>query len=207
MRFWFLLVLLATVLLPLGAQPAALGLSLDADSTTLDQVSGESVLQGNASLIHGETTLRAREIRFNFRTKIATARGNVILQMQDRRVLADEITYRLTDKSLDIKNLRAGVNPVYLSGSHVKTTSEGWQMEGAKAFLHEPGPWSPIVRAQSLLVREDKTLELDEGRLGLGRFTLLPLPGVPIPMDEVFFRYLSIGAGYRKSLGASDKGG
>jgi LPS-assembly protein len=201
-RFWFFLVFLVTPLVPLGAQTAGAGLSLDADSTTLDQVSGESVLQGNASLVHGETTLRAREIRFNFRTRIATARGNVILQMQDRRVLAEEITYRLTDKSLDVKNLRAGVSPVYVTGTQVRTTSGGWQMDGAKAFLHEPGPWSPVVQAQSLLLREDKTLELVKGRLGLGPYTLLPLPGVPIPMDEVFFRYLSVGAGYRKSLGA-----
>ncbi|MBL9205390.1 MAG: LPS-assembly protein LptD [Opitutaceae bacterium] len=202
MRFWSYFAIGFTALANLAAQPARRLPALVSDTTTFDLATGEAVLKGNASLVQDGTSLHANEIRYNDKTRTASARGNVILQQLDRRLLADEVIYRFDDKSFDVKNLRAGLDPIYVSGTRVQGSGDVWTLEDATAHVRELGPWTPVARAKSLVLRADRSMEMVDGWLGLGSINLLPLPGFPIPVDEVFLRYLTLGAGYRKSLGA-----
>lgn len=201
-RLCLILLVSLCATLRLASQAEMPGFSFDADTSETDLTTGENIRRGNARLAYGGAILSADEIRYNFRTKIAYARGNVILQQENRRMIAEEMTYRLADSSFDVKNLRLGVDPIYVSGSTVKGTPSEVIVEQATATFREPGAWTPTLRANRLTFRDDDQLELDGGRVGLGRHTLLPLPGFPIPIDQVFLRYLTLGGGYRRSLGA-----
>jgi len=184
---------------------SAAGPSLDsftADRTSFDFDTKETAAIGNARLAFRDVTLTANEIRYNASTGIALARGNVILQQGAQRLVASEMTYRLSDRSFDMKEMRAGVDPIYVSGRNVRGTREEIIVEEALATFREPGPWTPTITARRLVLRVGETIEVDRGRVGVGYFQPFPLPGFPIPIDQAFLRYLTIGAGYRGSLGA-----
>lgn len=183
-----------------AAAPSLQGFT--ADEIRTDIVTRESIARGNARIQHGDITLTADEIRYNFASGTASARGHVILQRATQRLLANEISYRFTDDSFDVKELKVGADPIYFSGKNVRGSREELILQDAIATFRDPGPWAPTLRAKEVKILLGDTFELNGGRVGIGYVQPFPLPGFPIPVDQVFLRYLSVGAGYRGSLGA-----
>ena len=135
----------------LAAAPAAdAQFDLSADVSETDLAAGENIRRGNARLIDGATSLTADEIRYNYRTQIARARGNVVLQREGRRLLADELVYRRADQSFEVSQLRFGADPIYLTGARIHGTAKEIIVDQAVATFREPGPWTPTVRADRL---------------------------------------------------------
>ena len=202
MRF-ALLTLLVVCGLSLAAAPAApTGFDLSADVAETDLAAGETIRRGNARLIDDTTSLTADEIRYNYRTQIARARGNVVFQREGRRLLADELVYRRSDQSFEVSRPRLGSDQIYLTGARILGSAAEIIVEDAVATFGEPGPWTPTLRAQRLVLRPDDRFQLTRGRVGLGRGPQLPLPSFPLPADLAFIRYATLGAGYRRTLGA-----
>ncbi|MBM3872772.1 MAG: LPS-assembly protein LptD [Verrucomicrobia bacterium] len=202
MRF-VLLTLLAVCCSCLAAAPAApTGFDLSADVSETDLAAGETIRRGNARLVDGTTSLTADEIRYAYRTQVARARGNVVFQRDGRRLLADELVYRRADQSFEVSQPRLGTDLVYLSGTRIHGTASEIIVEQAVATFGEPGPWTPTLRADRLLLRPDDRLQLTGGRVGLGRGPQLPLPSFPLPADRAFIRYATLAAGYRRTVGA-----
>lgn len=173
-----------------------------ADQTEFDLDTKEWIGRGKASLAYKDVTLTASEIRYNASTGIAIARGHVILQQGPQRLLAEEISYAVEKRTFDVKNLRVGTDPFYVSGKRVHGSREELIVEEARASFREPGLWTPTLTADRLVLHPEETLTLQRGRVGIGRFQPLPLPGFPIPVDHAFLRYLTVSAGFRASLGA-----
>jgi LPS-assembly protein len=197
------LLLLAVCCSLLSAAPAPdTRFDLSADVSETDLAAGENIRRGNARLVDGTTSLTADEIRYNYRTQVARARGNVIFQREGRRLLADELVYRRADQSFEVTQLRLGADPIYLTGARIHGTAEEIIVDQAVATFREPGPWTPTLRADLLTLRPDDSIQLKGGRIGLGRGPQIPLPSFPIPADQAFIRYATLGAGYRRSLGA-----
>ncbi|MBP7142205.1 MAG: LPS-assembly protein LptD [Opitutaceae bacterium] len=176
--------------------------AFSAEKTEFDLDTREWIGRGNASLAVGDATLTASEIRFRTTTGVALARGNVILQQGAQRLLADEITYDLGKRSIDVRNLRVGSDPIYVSGDHLSGTKEDLTVENARATFREPGFWTPTITADRMTLHKLETISVQRGRVGIGQIQPIPLPGFPIPVDQAFLRYLTVGAGYRASLGA-----
>jgi LPS-assembly protein len=173
-----------------------------AEKTEYDLDAREWIGRGNASLTYQDATLTASEIRYRMAAGVAIARGNVILQQGPQRLLADEITYDLGKRSIDVRNLRVGSDPIYVSGDHLFGTQEDLTVENARATYREPGFWTPTITADRLTLHGQETIAVQRGRVGIGHLQPIPLPSFPIPVDQVFLRYLTVGAGYRASLGA-----
>lgn len=196
------LTLLAACCSFLAAAPTTnTGFDLSADVSETDLAAGENIRRGNARLVDGTTSLTADEIRYNYRTQVARARGNVVFQREGRRLLADDLVYRRADQSFEVSQLRLGADPIYLTGARVHGTAQEIIVDQAVATFREPGPWTPTLRADRLVLRPDDSLQLTGGRIGLGRGPQLPLPSFPLPADQAFIRYATIGAGYRRTLG------
>lgn len=202
MRFASLTFLVLCCSLLLAAPEPDTRFDLSADVSETDLAAGENIRRGNARLVDGTTSLTADEIRYNYRTQIARARGNVVFQREGRRLLADELVYRRADQSFEVSQLRLGADPIYLTGAKIHGTAKEIIVEQAVATFREPGPWTPTLRADVLTLRPDDSIQLQGGRIGLGRGPQLPLPSFPLPADEAFLRYVTLGAGYRRSLGA-----
>lgn len=173
-----------------------------AETTEFDLDTREWIGRGMASLSYKDVSLTASEIRFRTTTGVAVARGNVILQQGPQRLLADEVTFDTGTRGIDVRNLRVGSDPIYVSGTHLHGTREELIVENAQATFREPGFWSPTIKADRLTLHGGETVSVERGRVGIGRILPLPLPGFPIPVDQAFLRYLTVGAGYRASLGA-----
>lgn len=173
-----------------------------ADQVGFDMSTKEWVGRGHASLTYRDMTLTASEIRYNTNTGMAIARGNVILQRGPQRLLAEEMSYVVQKGTFDLMNLRAGFDPYYVSGGRVHGSRDDLIVERARATFHEPGLWTPTITADRMELHKTETLTMQGGRVGVGRLQPLPLPGFPIPVEHAFLRYLTLGAGYRASLGA-----
>ncbi len=201
MRRFLLLVslLVVTQVTTVAEQPQLNAQRLDTDPQT-----GELIAVGNARLswVEGGVLLLAEEIRFQPRTRVATARGQVSLTKGAQRLLADELTYRIDDRSFTVQNLRVGQYPLYLAGTQASGTLDRITVTDAVASYTEPHPFSPSLRAKSVLYVPNQSVEAESARLGLGTTVPISLPRLEQNLDDPIISYLDARLGYRASLGA-----
>ena len=109
-RCLFALLLMAAVL-----HAAPLVPDISGQNFGYDQNTQETVITGGAKLVYGDTVLTADELRYNKTAQTATAIGHVVLTHGAQRVLADRLSYRLTDGSFQVGKTRLGEYPLYVS--------------------------------------------------------------------------------------------
>ena len=76
-----------------------------------------TVFTGDARLSYDGALLLADQISYDPKTQVARAVGRVSLTRGTERLLADELTYNLENRSDSVKYLRVGQDPVYISGT------------------------------------------------------------------------------------------
>ncbi len=178
------------------------GIKFTADKVRPDLATGEMMATGHVRWESPDLLLLAEEIRYDSKQDVITARGNVTLQRQGYRLLAQEIIYRRKDESYSVTGVRLGSDPVFISGSKVTGDRSTITIEDAVATFQEPGVWTPTVRARRFELHIGQSVTVEGGRVGISKLQPLPLPAIPIPMDQLFLKYASFGAGYHGYLGA-----
>ena len=186
---------------PAFAAPAAPVATAD-NPTTFDQQTGELVLSGNARLTYEDIVLTADTIRYDRRTNLATATGHFILSSGPRRLVADEGTYNLADKTLKVRNLRLGQFPFYLTGETVEGTIDRLVVTNATIFFRENAAYAPSLHADRIIYERGRIASGHGLRLGLlgGRF--LSLPQFEHDLTKDLVSYINGKVGYRRNLGA-----
>jgi LPS-assembly protein len=175
---------------------------LSGQSSTYDLNTQENVITGNAQLVYGDAVLTANEIRINRSTLIATAAGQAVLTRGSQRLLADHLTFRLTDGFFQLDHVRLGEFPVYISADSVAGTKAKMTFKNAVFTLHEPDPYTPTAHADTLVYEPGKFLVADGATIGIGPVRPLILPHLVQRTDkQSFLSYFSTDAGYRSSLG------
>ena len=198
-RFWLVLFLTLTSL----RLTAQLVPGFTADGSRVDLNTGELVFSGNARATLGDTVLEADEVRYNARTRTATASGRVVLIEGPRRLLAEELTYFIDDRRYNVTDLRFGLGPINLSGRQVAGTPDSLTFRDARVSYGEPGAWAPTFVADRVTYFPERNrVRLGGARLGVGRLQPLPLPSLELPTNVSFLSYLSANGGYSASLGA-----
>lgn len=187
-----------------GLPPAALAAQPDLKASRLDTdvATGDFVATGNARLVWENLLLVADEIRFNPRTQVATAKGQVQLTQGPRRLLADKLTYKLQDRSFTVEDLRIGEYPYYFSGARAEGTRDLITVFDAMGSYTEPHRLAPSVRAAKIVYARNKTVQADSARIGLGATVPISLPKFEQSVDDPFLSYMDATFGYRASLGA-----
>ena len=111
----YLLLCLGNILL--FAQEDATTASLTADDPIVfEGATNQFIASGNARLKNGPMLLLADRIELDRNASIATAKGNVILTMQNFRALADSITLHLDSGDMTAVNFRMGIDPIVTEG-------------------------------------------------------------------------------------------
>ena len=197
----FLSVLFVLALAAASARAASLP-ELSAASSDTDSATGDQVFTGNAKLDYDGALLLGDEIRYNVGKQIATARGHVVLTRGAQRLLADEIVYRLTDKTYSVTRLRFGQYPLYASGDQVDGTTNAIVLHNASLAYHEPGPFVPTLTAEKLTIVPNDRIIADQARLGLGTTAILPFHSINQSVNDPLISHMSAKLGYSKSLGA-----
>jgi LPS-assembly protein len=199
--------LVATLLLALAKLNAAQPVlpELTAEETLVTEQ--ESLFRGDARLAQGDVVLRADEISLDNRTLVATARGNVVLTRGAQRLVADEISYRVNDRSWEVGRFRLGEGQLLAAGDAARGDAAGATIEGASLTYGEPDPLSPVLRARAVRYEKapdprDDVARLEGARLGVGEVELLPLPRLAETPRNPSFADLDVRAGYDNNLGA-----
>ena len=192
-----LLLALATALAHAASLP-----ELSAASTDTDPVTGDQVFKGNARLDYDGAVLLGDQIRYNVDQQIATARGHVSLTHGAQRLLADEIVYRLTDKTYTVNRLRFGQYPLYVSGVQAGGTNKDIELHHASLSYHEPGFFVPTLTAEKLTVIPGDRVIADQAWLGLGTTPIIPFHRINQSIDDPLISHMTAKIGYSKSLGA-----
>ncbi|MBL9215241.1 MAG: LPS assembly protein LptD [Opitutaceae bacterium] len=176
--------------------------------TYYDDQTRETVVSGHARLVYGATLLTADEIRYNAATQVASARGRFVLTSGSRRLIADEGRYNLATRQLQVRNLRLGEFPVYLSGETAEGTMsadggpEQLELTNAVVFFREDAAYTPSVRAARLVYARGKIIRAEGLRIGLHGGHFLSLPHFEQSLAGDFVSHLSAKVGYRGRLGA-----
>jgi LPS-assembly protein len=132
-------------------QPAAVVQSdLSGDRVSVDEATGETVLTGRATLVDPDYLLNSDEIRFNQKTQVAVASGNVTLTRIGDRILADSLTIHRRDGTFSAVNLRIGKFPFYIQGPTAEGSKKDVVIHDATVTYGEPGRWQPSVHAKSI---------------------------------------------------------
>ncbi len=193
--------LLALAALPaLAADPAG---RADLSGSHVEYVNDESIVTGGARLIDAGMLLTADEIRYNNKTNIAVASGNVVLTRIGDRLLADQLTFNHNNATFTAEHLRVGRYPYYIEGRTAEGNRDQVVVHDATVTYREPGSWQPTIRARSLTYSPGHYLRLVGANLGLG--TYQPIPVSRVGEDLAHQSSLSnttLDGGYRRSLGA-----
>lgn len=195
----FLLVLLGLAALGTAAEPPPEFLS---DSVKTDLVSGDFVFTGHARLEWATTLLVADEVRYNQKKNVAIARGHVELTRGPRRVLADELTYKIDDQTFVVKNARMGEYPLYFTSSEIAGGRKEVSANDAMVSYGEPYFLAPSLKAGKLVYVPNESISVEGARIGFGTTIPVSVPKFHQSLKEPLLSTLEVHFGYRASLGA-----
>lgn len=197
--------LLGTLCLLAGlahAQPAVPAqLQVSGDRTTYDDTTKETVLTGSARVVNEDTTLTADTIRYNTASNLITASGHFVLTQKNRRLVADEGTYNLRTHEINVRNLRVGEFPVYVSGESVTGTLDELVFTNATVFFRENAGYTPSIKAKNLTYARGKIVKADGLSIGLLSGHFISFPHFEQKLDVDFISYVTAHLGYRGNLG------
>ncbi len=162
----------------------------------------ETVFTGSARLTYDNLLLLADEIHYNPKTQVAHAIGNVSMTRGTQRMLADEMTYDLTNKTYTVKNVRAGTPPYYISGSAVEGSQESVIIHDAILTFSEPSILTPTLTAGSLTYVPGKSVQTSNAQVGVGPFRPIPIPSYKQSVKDPIFSYMTASAGFSSKMGA-----
>jgi LPS-assembly protein len=193
-----LLLALATALAHAASLP-----ELSAASTDTDPATGDQVFKGNARLDYDGAVLLGDQIRYNVDKQIATARGHVSLTHGAQRLLADEIVYRLADKTYTVNRLRFGQYPLYVSGDQASGTTKEIELHHASLTYHEPGFLVPTLTAEKLNIVPGDRIVAGQAWLGFSTTAVMPFHSLDQSIDDPLISHMTAKIGFSKSLGPS----
>lgn len=199
-RLVLLLALGATALL--RAQPAPVPPpDLSSDLQTLDTATGLAVLKGNVRLKDEGILLTAEEVRFDTKSQVATAVGNIAFTRGPVRLLADRLVYNRRDGSFTAENIRLGSYPYFIEGFSAVGDAKEITVKRARASYGEPGPWQPTLNADTIIFAPGEQLRSENVTLGIGHAQPVPIPRFNHALGAPLIGTLALTGGYRRSLG------
>ena len=182
-----LLLCLANILL--CAQEDATTASLTADDPIVfEGATNQFIASGNARLKNGPMLLLADRIELDRNASIATAKGNIILTMQNFRALADSLTLHLDSGDMTAVNYRMGIDPFVTEGSKAEQVDGIFQSKDVNLYVRDKRPWEPNLRLRELEIDSNESTFTGRGiSFRVGDFTIGKLPWLKIKDRESIF--------------------
>lgn len=161
-----------------------------------------TVFTGNARLTYDGALLIADRISYDPKTQVARAVGHASLTRGTQRLLADELTYNLTDRSYTVKNMRLGQDPLYVSGSSLDGSTDKVVVHDATVTFSEPWAFAPTLRAGTVTYIPGSSVSGESARIGIGPITPIPVPIYDQSVNDPLISHMSARAGFSSRLGA-----
>lgn len=160
-----------------------------------------TVFSGSAKLTQGDFILTADTINYSPKTEVAIATGNVVLTHTNRRLLAEEVTYRASDQSYEVVHFRLGQPPYFAEGEGVKGSSNSLSLQGARIFYGEPERLTPSLNTPQVDIVGGENVTTTSGRLAIGSVPVFVTPAFTRPLTNFFTPTFEASAGTSANLG------
>ncbi len=192
-----------------AAEPPSAGAPprITAEESTFDAATGMLVFQGAARAEYGDLILTADEMRYDRARGVVTAKGRFVITNDGRRLVADEGTYELATRRLQVRNLRVGEFPIYLSGESVEGTLDELVFTNATIFFREDAAYAPSIKARRVVYQKGRIVAGEGLQVGLLGRHLFSLPTFRHDLRTELISYFTAKAGYRRSLGVFGEAG
>jgi LPS-assembly protein len=186
---------------PQGEQAGAKATS-DLSAESVEEVNGETILRGKAALVDPEYLLNADEIRYNRRTSVAQASGNVVLTRVGDRILADTLTINRATGAFTATNLRIGKFPFYVQGPTAEGSRKEVIIHDSTVTYGEPGRWQPTIKARTITYSPGHYLRISGAEVGVGGYRPIPVSHMAQDLArETGLLAATLDGGYRRNLG------
>ena len=182
-------------------KPAASVPQIDADAVNVSAETGEAELKGNAQFRDGLLLVTAHEIRYNRKTEVITASGNVIFTRADLRLLADRLVYNRPTGGFEAESIRLGSHPYFIEGFSAFGTRDEITVKRARASYGEPGPWQPTINADTISFSPGQELRSENVTIGIGHTQPVPIPRFNHRFSTPLIGAAALTGGFRSSLG------
>ncbi len=148
------------------------------------------VARGNARIVNRDILLQADSLNWNRTTDHVEAKGKVILNYKDFRLLADWLEVDLRSGEYWATDARAGSSQFAMDAKKLRRANSQLYAEDAIFYPSDPTPWTPNLKLKTLThSEENQSLSLSGivprfGKLPLGYFPSAKASTV----DSSFFR-------------------
>ncbi|WP_269523447.1 LPS-assembly protein LptD [Coraliomargarita parva] len=169
-----------------------------------DEAAQRLVARGDARLDFEDTRVRADRISYYQDFALADALGNVAINRDGYRVIADRLSFDAEESILSMDVIRTGEWPLYVSGVTAGGTLDNSSVQGATLYYGNPGSYTLSVASDAVhYVREEEQayLEMEGATFRVGKIPFFYLPSYTHYISESPY-FLDLSAGYDNELGA-----
>ena len=175
---------------------------LSSDTTIeFDEETQRLVARGNAELVHEDFFFKADEISFLQSENSVEAIDRISLTQDSMRLVADRISYQISDRSFESGSFRLGERPLYLVGDSLEGNPDQIQFMRNILYLNEPDPFSLNIKNRSLNYYPGDKVQVKHAIFRIGKVPFFYLPSYEQKIRQSSIRF-NADAGYRGNLGA-----
>ena len=144
-RFWILAASLGLAFTAFAADPVApapKGFTLpniEADAFSNEE-GGKVVVASNARLETKDSSISAKKIRYDTRTGVITAEGDVVYATRSLRIMGAKVRVDPQADTIDATAVRFGRSPVYFTAEELHIVKGDKTMKGVRMWNSEPDP-------------------------------------------------------------------
>lgn len=168
-----------------------------------DEDSQRLVARGDARLDFDNTRIRADRITYYQDFAIADADGNVAINRDGNRLIAERMSYDGNDNIFSVDLLRTGEWPFYVSGVTAGGTEDATTVSGATLYYGNPSPFGLNVSSNEVKYVNDGDAEyvsMDGATFRVGNVPVFYLPAYRHYISDAPY-YLDVSAGQDSELG------
>lgn len=168
-----------------------------------DEDSQRLVARGDARLDFGDTRIRADRITYYQEFALADADGNVAINRDGNRLIADRMSFDGAENIFSVDVLRTGQWPFYVSGVSAGGTESDTTVNGATVYYGNPGPFGLSVSSDEVnYVNEEDSeyVSMDGATFRIGSVPIFYLPSYKHYITDAPY-YIDVNGGSNSELG------
>lgn len=168
-----------------------------------DEASQRLIARGDAQLLYGDSSLKADSILYYQETNTVDALGQVSINTDGTRFIAEELSFNIDRETLDFNNFKTGQWPFYITGETAGGDSSLASADNTTLYYGNPGKFSPNLKAQKITYNERETRQVtfEKTTFHIGDIPVFYLPQYTRNLDEPPY-FLDLSAGYDGNIGA-----
>jgi hypothetical protein len=192
-RFWILAASLSLSVAAMAAEPARTAASAPAGPVLTGEVryedGGKVAIATDAEFVSGDTFLSAKKLRFDTRTGVILAEGEVVYATKGLRILGAKVMIDPRADIIEATDVRFGRAPVYFTAESLRIVKGDRQIKGVRVWNNEPSAAGMHLKiAEAAYVEKEDWLSLRSATPYVAGVPLFSLPyygqsGLDFPDD------------------------